>query len=193
MDDKEEPAPDETGSADVLQKQIMELVTPEVYYQLRKLGRSFMQRERKNHTLQPTALVHEALFKISKPTPGEERRFNDMQHFYATCAKQMRHILVDYAKARNRDRRQYDDDGNLQKDHEGMPITTGGIDFIELDQLLKQLEVVDPHAAFAIELYYFGGHQQLEIAKITNVSEPTVVRRLRFGKAWLLTQLNRSE
>ena len=167
-------------------------LTPLVYQQLRRLGRRFMNRERGGHTLQPTALVNEALSKLvnsANASPDNELQFNDEQHFMAVCARQMRHILLDHAKARRRNKRKgIEQQGELSE--EDSPITSGGFDLLELDETLKQLEQLEPDAAQVFELYYFGGHRLPAIGKLLGVAEITAQRRLRFARAWLLNQLN---
>lgn len=167
-------------------------LTPLVYKELRRLGRSYMQRERKGHTLQPTALVNEALSRLARTSLSEANqygpiKYSDPQHFFAVCARQMRHVLVDYAKARGRLKRQSSEP--VEAGNEAGPTTDGGFDMIELDQVLRQLEQIDAAAALAFELYYFGGHSTPAIGKLTQVSEATAGRQLRFARAWLLRQL----
>ena len=157
-----------------------------IYRELRRLATTYMRRERRSHTLQATALVNEALTRVV----GSRKRlgFVDDQHFYATAARIMRHVLVDHAKARLALKRGRKDTG--QKLHDGgAPTIDGGIDLVELDESLEKLEKLDADAARAIELHYFAGLSLEKTAQIMSVSESTVSRHIRLGKAWLREQL----
>jgi len=158
---------------------------PLVYEELRRLARSYMRRERRDHTLQVTGLVNEAVARLV----GNDSEYSDAHHFYATAARIMRHVLVDYAKARRAEKRGGDD---VIKDFplngaEGS--TNGGIDLIELDEALQKLEKHSELAAKAIELHYFGGLTLQETSNVLGISTATVSREVRFAKAWLLRQL----
>jgi len=158
-----------------------------VYEQLRTLATTYMRRERRGHTLQATALVNEALVRVV----GSRKRmeFIDEHHFYAVAARIMRHVLVDHAKAHRRQKRGGGNHEELLADNIGAPTTDGGINLAELDELLEKLAAVQADAAHVIELYYFAGLSQPEIAKVMDVSLSAVERRMRFAKAWLLPQL----
>jgi RNA polymerase sigma factor (TIGR02999 family) len=158
---------------------------PLVYEELRRLARAYMSRERRDHTLQVTGLVNEAVTRLV----GKEAEYSDAHHFYATAARIMRHVLVDYAKARRSEKR---GGQGLIKD---FPLsntdgsTDGGIDLIELDEALQKLEMHSELAAKAVELHYFGGLTIQETANVLGISTATVSREVRFAKAWLLRQL----
>jgi RNA polymerase sigma factor (TIGR02999 family) len=160
-------------------------LSPEQYRQLQIVARSYMRRERSGHTFQPTALLNEALARLC----DSPQQFEDRQHFHATCARQMRHILVDHAKARIRfkrggpDRIQVDDVVNLAIE----PVDN--VSLVELDDLLSQFEQVDAESARAFELHYFGGLTLSETAEALSLSEATVQRRLRLAKAWFLARM----
>jgi RNA polymerase sigma factor (TIGR02999 family) len=160
-------------------------LSPEQYRQLQIVARSYMRRERRGHTFQPTALLNEALARLF----DSPQQFEDRQHFHATCARQMRHILVDHAKARIRikrggpDRMQVDDVLNLAIE----PVDNASL--VELDDLLSQFEQVDAESATAFELHYFGGLTLPETAEALSLSEATVQRRLRLAKAWFLARM----
>ena len=160
-------------------------LTPAVYERLRQLGRRFMRRERDGHTLQPTEVVHEALARVQRRR-GEN--YNDTRHFYATVATHMRWVLVEYA----RHRRSKLVKAELNIDVEtSAALTDAGNDelLIGLHDALIELEARDAALARICELHYFGGHTLPEIAKVMEVSETTVGRRLRLAKAWLATQM----
>ena len=160
-------------------------LSAEHYRQLQIVARSYMRRERKGHTYQPTALLNEALARLCAPG----REFENRQHFYATCARQMRHILVDHAKARRRikrggaDQLMVKDYANIVDERED------GVGMIEIDDLLTQFEQVDDKSAQAFELHYFGGLTIDETAGALGLSHATVQRRIRIAKAWLLARL----
>jgi RNA polymerase sigma factor (TIGR02999 family) len=162
----------------------LQRMEPLVYEELRRLARAYMRRERRNHTLQVTGLVNEAVTRLV----GSDSTYADAHHFYATAARIMRHVLVDYAKARRAEKR----GGNgLVRDcplsAEGS--TDGGINLIELDEALQKLEMHSQLASRAIELHYFGGLTLQETSTVLGISTATVSREVRFAKAWLLRQL----
>lgn len=159
-----------------------------IYGELRRLANTYMSRERKGHTLQATALVHEAFTKVI----GRRYGFIDKHHFYATAAKIMRQVLVDYAKARNATKRGGGVQIALSTQEDGPVGTDGGIDMVELDDALARLEELSLEAARGIELHYFAGLTLPETAKVMGTSVSSVSRQIRFGKAWLLAQLKGS-
>jgi RNA polymerase sigma-70 factor, ECF subfamily len=169
----------------------LDRLTPLVYDELRDLARRHMRRERSNHTLQATAVVHEAFVRMV----GMNVPWQDRGHFYAVASRLMRRILVDHAKARHRVKRGgpvtivsvdvYKED----TDHIP-PATQGEIDVLEIDEALERLAAQDPRLAQAVELHYFGGLTYVETAKALGVSEATVHRDLRLAKAWILRQIN---
>jgi RNA polymerase sigma factor (TIGR02999 family) len=167
----------------VIKKQVDALI----YTELRRLANTYMRRERPNHTLQPTALVNEALTRVV----GSRSRlgFVDQQHFYATAARVMRHVLVDHAKARRASKR----GGGARSSELSLaingPTSDGGIDMVELDEALGRLEELNAEAARTVELHYFAGLTQSETAELMGISVSSVARHIRFAKAWLLTQL----
>lgn len=169
----------------------LEQLTPLVYEELRELAHRYMRRERHNHTLQATAVVHEAYVRLV----GMEVPWQNRTHFYAVAARLMRRILVDHAKARHREKRGgpvtmvsvdvYQED----TDHV-IGSTAGQIDVLEIDEALEKLAEQDERLAHAIELHYFGGLTYQETAKALGISEATVHRDLRLAKAWILKQIN---
>jgi RNA polymerase sigma-70 factor (ECF subfamily) len=154
-------------------------LTPLVYRELRQLAASYLRKERKDHTLQPTALVHEAYLRLVDQTnPSWESR----SHFFGVAARLMRQILVDHARRKQAGKRaglkvsldaafgiQHDDSRNL----------------LALDECLNALEKLDPRKCKAVELRYFGGLSMEEIAQTLDVSDVTVRRDLRMAEAWL--------
>ena len=147
-------------------------LTPLVYDQLRHLARRYMRRERAGHTLQPTAVVHEAFVRLV----DMEVNWQNRGHFYAIASRLMRRILVDHAKAKRRDKR-------------GGDLLIKPLETLEIDDALEQLAKRDPRLAHTLELHYFGGLTYQEVAQTLQVSETTVHRDMRLAKAWMLSQM----
>lgn len=157
----------------------LEELTPLVYRELRQLAASYLRKERKGHTLQPTALVHEAYLRlVDQRHPNWQNR----SHFYGVAARLMRQILVDHARSKRAGKRAgihvpLDQVVSFERDR--------GRDLLALDSSLTQLEKIDPRKCRAVELHYFGGLSTEEIAKALEVSAMTVRRDLRMAEAWL--------
>jgi RNA polymerase sigma factor (TIGR02999 family) len=164
-----------------------ERLSASVYDELRSMARRRLASERGGHTLQPTALVHEAYMRL---VDGDVD-WRDRAHFFATAALHMRSVLVDHARARLADKR---GGGALRVTLDERSAGASGdadadADFLALDEALRTLEREDPRTAKVIELTYFGGLKREEIAHVLEVSVPTVDRGLRFGRAWLKQSL----
>ena len=169
----------------------LERLTPLIYDELRERARRYMRSERPGHTLQATAVVHEAFVKLVEMSVS----WQDRAHFFNVAARQMRRILVDHAKARVRNKRggllttpaPVDElpDGDLF----GGPITSGEIDVLEIDEALQRLATHNLRLAEIVELHYFGGLTYQELAETLKVSEATIDRDLRLAKAWILRQI----
>ena len=146
-----------------------------------------MQRERPGHTLQATAVVHEAFVKLVEMNVS----WQDRAHFFAVAARQMRRILVDHAKMRFRDKRGGTTTGSLEEFQEQDldPATAGDIDVLEIDEALHRLAKVNPRLAELVELHYFGGLTYQELSETLKVSEATVDRDIRLAKAWVLKEI----
>ena len=160
-------------------------LTPLVHHELRRLARSYLRRERDSHTLQTDALVNEAYVRLI-----DLRRiaWRDRTHFFALAARLMRHILVDYARSRQYQKR----GGNLQRvplELANLAVDRSG-DLVALDDALAALAAVDPRKAQVVELRHFGGLSVAEVAEVLTVSEQTVMRDWRLAKIWLLRQLS---
>lgn len=168
----------------------LERLTPLIYEDLRERARRYMKRERPGHTLQATAVVHEAFVKlVAMDVPWQDRA-----HFFAVAARQMRRILVDHAKARYRNKRGGATGTNslveeLHTSDPSAPMTSGEIDVLEIDDALQQLTTQSPRLAEIVELHYFGGLTYQELAETLKVSEATIDRDLRLAKAWILRQI----
>lgn len=148
-----------------------------------------MRRERPGHTLQATAVVHEAFVKLVEMNVS----WQDRAHFFAVAARQMRRILVDHAKARYRAKRGGTTGVTSSLDEfpgiEPGPATAGDIDVLEIDDALERLAGHNPRLAEIVELHYFGGLTYQELSETLKISEATVDRELRLAKAWVLKQI----
>src|SRR4029453_9842903 len=140
-------------------------LTPLVYEELRRLAHHFMEGQRPDHTLQTTALVHEAYLRLAGQTSPN---FTNRSHFFAVAAQAMRQILVNYAKASQSQKR-----------------GGGG-----LNEALERLATLDSRKAHVVELKCFGGLKHDEIAEVLKISTDTVRRDWVFAKAWLYTELH---
>jgi RNA polymerase sigma-70 factor, ECF subfamily len=155
-----------------------------VYEEMHRIAQRHMRSEQPGHTLQTTALIHEAFMRMV----DIEARWNGRAHFLAVAARVMRQILVDHARARGRQKR---GGGRIAVTFdEALVISTEpGSQLIEMDDALKRLEAIDARKARAIELHYFGGLTYDEVATVLDVSAATVDRDLRMAKAWLYREL----
>jgi RNA polymerase sigma factor (TIGR02999 family) len=164
--------------------QTLPQLTPSVYADLRRLARSVMRNERAGHTLQPTAVVNEAFSRLIRA----EIDTTDAQHFFRLAAQAMRHVLIDYAKQRNRTKRETPTLGEMQAlAHEGWLANESAtpLDVLDIDRALNALAERAPRAAYFLELRYFAGLEDAEISVICNVSKATVERECRFARAFL--------
>lgn len=157
---------------------------PLVYDDLRRIALRWIRRERPGHTLQATAVVHEAFLQLS----GQRGiQWTDRTHFYGLIAHLMRRVLVDYARRRNRAKR---GGGVLPLTLAEAEIAPGRpADLIALEDALCLLEKRDPRKAAVVEMRFFGGLTGEEIASALAISPETVGREWRRAKAWLLTEL----
>lgn len=165
----------------------LEKLAPLVYGELQRLAHRYMEGQRSDHTLQTTALVNEAYLRLA----GQARpNFANRSHFLAVAAKAMRQILVDHARAAQRQKRGADA-AKVQLDEAALisPEQPGAI--LDLNEALERLALLDPRTAHIVELRYFGGLKQNEIAEVLNISTVTVRRDWVFAKAWLYTELSR--
>ena len=166
----------------------MDELLPYVYDELRRRAARYLRRERINHTLQTTALVHEAYLKL---VDQERVEWKDRGHFFAVAAQAMRRILVDHAKHRNRAKRGGPDE-DLQLDAAVEVATVeGNVDIQALDEALSRLAVFDPQQERLVELRYFAGLSLEETAKAMNISRATAAREWQVAKAWLHRELTR--
>src|SRR3954454_14747870 len=164
-------------------------LTPLVHGELRRLARSYLRRERGNHTLQTDALVNEAYLRLIDLSRVEWR---DRVHFLALSARLMRRILVDYARSKNYQKR----GGAVLRIplDEAQDFTINrSADLVALVYALVALDAVDARKAQVIELRFFGGLSIAEAAETLQVSQQTVMRDWRLAKVWLLRELSRDE
>ena len=162
----------------------LDRLTPVVYDELRRMAAGFLRRQRPDHTLQPTALVHEAYVRLA----GDNKVvWKNRAHFFGIATNAMRHILVDHARRRTAAKRKgasrpvsLDDTVIAQERPQ---------DVIALDDALRELAEADPRRSRIIELRFFGGLTAEEISEVVGASESTVQRDLRTAQAWLSHQL----
>lgn len=178
----------QSGDDDTVSK-----LLPVVYAELKALAGSFLQG-RPGHTLQPTALVHEAYMKLV----AKDREWAGRDHFVATAARAMRQVLVDHARGKNADKRgggaaRADVNIETVADAPGRARGSGGagsreLRVLELDDLLTRLAKDDARAARVAEMRLFGGMEQEQIARVLGVSRMTVTTDWQFARAWLASQ-----
>jgi RNA polymerase sigma factor (TIGR02999 family) len=169
------------GDASALDK-----LTPIVYEELHRLASSHLRRQRADHTLQPTALVHEAYLRLVEE---KNIRWQNRAHFYGMAANMMRCILIDYARARDARKR----GGGAHQ----LSLTVADrfaaepdVDLLALDDALKTLEEIDPRQSRIVELRFFGGLEIDETAEVLGISPATVGREWRMARAWLYQELS---
>ena len=156
-------------------------LTPLVYDELHERARNYLRQERPDHTLQPTALIHEVYMRMV----GEEQpHFQNRSHFFAIAARAMRRVLVDHARRRGARKRGSGAD-NLSLDEALIPSESDNTDILALDEALGKLAVYDERKCRIVEMRYFGGCTVEEVAEALNVAVITVVRDTRMAEAWL--------
>lgn len=159
---------------------------PLVYAELRRLAGQSMRRERHDHTLQPTALVHETYLRLVRGVPPE---IENRRHFFALMARLMRRVLVDHARGALAERRGGGDARSAMLD-ETMRVDDGRLeDLLAIDEAIESLRELDERKARVIELRFFGGLEVSEAAEVIGVSAPTIVNDTRMARAWLYDRL----
>ncbi len=164
--------------------QALERLTPLVYDELRRLARNYMRAERGSHTLQATAVVHEAFLRLVQANVA----LQDRGHFFALASRLMRRVLVDHAKSRSRMKRN-SGARDLAAESEGETPPPIDFDVVALDDALEGLQQLEPRLAQVIELHYFGGLTYDQIAAAVGTSAATVHRDIRLARAWLLNEI----
>jgi RNA polymerase sigma factor (TIGR02999 family) len=166
----------------------LETLTPIIYGELRRLARSYMRQERADHTLQSTAVVHEAFIRLI----DQNVEWKSRAHFFAIAANMMRRILVDHARAKLTSKR----GAGMPRvglDEQVMEAQERSVDLVALDEALAHLARIDPQRSRIVELRYFGGLSNEESANVLGISTATVQRQWSGAKAWLYRELSSRE
>src|SRR5688572_11469221 len=157
-----------------------------VYDELRRMARGYLAGERSDHTLQPTALVHETYLRL---VDHKAMAWEDRRHFFAIAATTMRRILVDHARSQRRDKRG-GDRPRVSLDAVGeLPAADRAAEVVAIDEALERLAAEDRLKASVVELRFFAGLTNGEAAAVLGLSEPTVRRHWRTAKLWLYREL----
>lgn len=160
---------------------------PLVYAELRRLAKTYLQRERPDHTLQSTALVHEAFVRLVGRNPPQ---WQNRSHFFGVAAQLMRQILVDYARSHRADKR----GGGVCKltlneaEEQPQPVD---VDVVALDNALRTLAEMDPQQSRIVELKFFAGLSNDDTSEVLGISASTVKRDWIIARAWLFRELDR--
>ena len=170
-------------------RSVLDQLLPFVYDELHRQAHRYLRRERDNHTLQTTALIHEAYLKL---VDQRAVQWQNRAHFFGIAAQSMRRILVDYARTKHREKR-----GGVAADlplDEALLIAAAGqdIDLLALDEALTRLAAIDEQQARVVELKYFSGLSIEETAEALGISPATVKRDWQMAKAWLRHELTRN-
>jgi RNA polymerase sigma-70 factor (ECF subfamily) len=166
----------------------MEELLPLVYDELHRQAACYLRRERVGHTLQTTALIHEAYLRL---TDQRDVRWQSRTHFFAIAAQMMRRVLIDYARAKHREKR---GGGDVRLPFDTAIVVAAdehSVDLMALDQALKRLAELDEQQARVVELRYFGGLSLEETAEVLHISRATTARDWDVAKAWLRRELTR--
>ncbi len=167
-------------------QEALDQLLPRIYAELRRLASSYLRRERPDHTLQPTALVHEAFLKL---VDQRAVRWQNRAHFFGIAAQAMRRILVDHARAHAADKRGAGERA-VSLDEVSVAIGAPDIDVLALDEALTRLAALDLQQSRVVELRFFGGLTLEETAQVLNISPATVGREWTLAKAWLYAELS---
>jgi len=165
----------------------LDQLLPLVYDELHRMAQRYVGRERPDHTLQTTALIHEAYLRlVGQP----EKHWENRAHFFAVAAQAMRHVLVDYARTRQAARH----GGEVQAvslEEAAVVSAERAAELVALDEALKELEAIDPRKCRVVELKYFGGLNIDETAEVLKVSTATIDRDWSLAKSWLHRALSK--
>lgn len=192
MDEHDQQKRELTESLDALVRgsdSAVDRLLPAVYDELRSLAEGLLLRERPGHTLSATALVHEAYLRL---VDQDRAQWKSRAHFLAVAAQMARRVLVDHARGRLREKR----GGAFQRltlSGVEVPDAENDVDVLALHEAMEQLAAEEPAEARIVEMRYFGGMTDEEIAVVLGVSAPTVRRRWRFAKTWLRRRLSSGE
>jgi RNA polymerase sigma factor (TIGR02999 family) len=166
------------------QPEALDRLLPLVHAELRRIAAANLSHERPNHTLQPTALVHEAYLRL---VTQHHRDFEDRTHFFALAARLMRRVLVDHARRRQAARR--DARITVTLDDAGRVREPPQVDLLALHQAMERLAEVDPRQSQIVELRYFGGLSVEETGDVLGLSPATIKREWRVARLWLVQEL----
>ncbi len=171
-----------SGKADALNE-----LLPFVYQELRQLASIYLSRERSNHTLQPTALVHEAYLRL---VGQKEIEWQNRAHFFGVSARLMREILIEYARMKSAQKRGGEFKTQIALDDAVSFVGEKELDVVAVDEALKKLEALDERQAQIVEMKFFGGLNVEEIAEVLSISPSTVKREWATAKLLLYKMLN---
>ena len=169
-------------------EEALRCLLPIVYNELRRLAHRYLQRERPGHTLQSTALVHEAYLRLMKQ---EGLAFESRAHFFGICAQLMRQILVEHARSQRAAKRDFG--RRLTLDDAANAARIRSVDLIALDDALTDLAKLDQKQSRIVELRYFGGLSIEETSQVLGVSPATIKREWATARAWLHHEMSRTE
>jgi RNA polymerase sigma factor (TIGR02999 family) len=164
----------------------LDSLVPAVYRELRRMAARYLSRERSHHTVQPTALVHEAFLKL---VDQRDVRWQNRAHFFGVAAQLMRRVLVDYARQRTADKRGGGVDCLPLEDSMAIGVSNQ-IDMIAVDDALNRLATVDPDQVRLVELRFFGGLTIEETAEVLGWSSGSVKREWTVARAWLQREIS---
>ena len=164
-------------------------ILPEVYAELRSLSEAYLRSERSDHTLQATALVHEAYVRLAR---SKGSGWQNRVHFFRAAAKTMRRILINHARGQNAVKRG-GGERPVALEEATVALPERDVDLVALDEALNDLAALDPQKARVVELRFFGGCSIEQTAETLGVSAATVVRDWRFARAWLQDALEPSD
>ena len=162
-------------------REALDKLMPLIYEELRKMAKRYMSQQNPGHTLQTTALIHEAYLRMVKQ---KEKHFENRAHFFGVAAQAMRHILVDYARARHTAKR----GGGarpISLEETALVTQERAAELVAFDDALKELETLSKRQSRVVELRYFGGLSVEETATVLAVSPDTVMRDWSMAKTWL--------
>ena len=163
----------------------LDRLLPQIYAELRKLASSYLRRERSDHTLQATALVHEAFLRL---IDQHSVKWQNRAHFFGIAAQLMRRILVDHARAHGAVKRGAGE-ARLPLDEALVVAPSTDVDLLALDEALTRLALIDAQQSRVVELRFFGGLTMEETAEVLRISRATVGREWTLAKAWLYAEL----
>jgi RNA polymerase sigma-70 factor, ECF subfamily len=164
----------------------LDRLMPLVYTELRQLARRYMRRERSGHTMQTTALIHEAYLRL---VDQNQVRWQNQAHFFGIAARLMRHILIEHARRHARAKRG-GGAGKISLDETAIVSQARAAELLALDDALEQLAAIDQRKSRVVELRFFGGLSVEEAAEVLNVAPNTVLRDWRMAKAWLRREIS---